>query len=94
VNCNLKWHNERNPCPVLHVSQGTAGFKPEEGGDDVRSAWPLCLGRHTWYNARYNGLQGREAELIPKSLAQFGLEAETRLHEGGIASNRGSAMPR
>ena len=26
-----------------------------------------------------------------KSRSQFGLESETRLHEGGIASNRGSA---
>ncbi len=26
-----------------------------------------------------------------KSRSQFGLEAETRLHEGGIASNRRSA---
>jgi hypothetical protein len=30
----------------------------------------------------------------PQNLPQFGLKAETRLHEGGIASNRGSALPR
>jgi hypothetical protein len=30
-------------------------------------------------------------ELIPKSRPQFGLESATRLHEVGIASNRGSA---
>ncbi len=30
-------------------------------------------------------------EQIPKSVAQFGLQAETCLHEAGIASNRGSA---
>ena len=30
-------------------------------------------------------------ELIPKSRSQFGLESATRLHEVGIASNRGSA---
>ena len=29
----------------------------------------------------------------PKNLPQFGLKAETRLHEGGIASNHGSALP-
>ena len=79
---------------MLHVSRETAGYNPEEGGDDVRSAWPLCPGRQTWYNAGYKGLQSREAELIPKSPAQFGSKAETRLREGGIASNRGSAMPR
>ncbi len=42
--------NERNPRCVLQVSHGTAGLKPEEGGDDVKSAWPLCLGLHTRYN--------------------------------------------
>jgi len=27
----------------------------EEGGDDVRSAWPLCSGRHSCYNGTDNG---------------------------------------
>jgi hypothetical protein len=36
-------------------------------------------------------LQTREGEPIPKSRSQFGLESATRLHEVGIASNRGSA---
>ena len=30
----------------------------------------------------------------PESHSQFGLESATRLHEGGIASNRRSAMLR
>ncbi len=64
--------NERNPRDVLHVSRRTAGIKPEEGGDDVKSAWPLCPGLHTRYNGRYNGSQGREAEPILKSRPQFG----------------------
>jgi hypothetical protein len=72
----------------------TAGDKPEEGGDDVKSSCPLCPGLHTCYIGRYKGLQTREGERIPKSRSRFGLEAETRLHEGGVASNRGSAMPR
>ena len=38
----------------------------EEGGDDVKSAWPLCLGLHTCYNGRYKGLQTREAEANPR----------------------------
>ena len=29
-----------------------------------------------------------------QTYSQFGLESATRLHEAGIASNRGSAMPR
>ncbi len=96
VRCWVKSRNERNPCPLLppgnaEHSEGTAGDKPEEGGDDVKSSWPLCPGLHTCYNGRYKGLQSREVELIPKSWPQFGLESATRLHEVGIASNRGSA---
>ncbi len=67
---------------------------PEEGGDDVKSAWPLCLGLHTRYNGQYSGLPSREAELILKSWSQFGLQAATRLHEVGVASNRASAIAR
>ena len=72
----------------------TAGDKPEEGGDDVKSSCPLCPGLHTCYNGRHKGLRTREGERIPKNRSQFGLEAETRLHEAGVASNRGSATPR
>ena len=68
----------------------TAGDKPEEGGDDVKSSWPLCPGLHTCYNGRYKELRCREAELISKSRSQFGLYSATRVHEAGIASNRGS----
>ena len=96
VKCWVKSRNERNPCFQLPSgyagdSGETAGDKPEEGGDDVKSSRPLRLGLHTCYNGRYKGLQNREVELIPKSRSQFGLESETRLHEGGIASNRASA---
>ena len=57
VRCWVKSRNERNPCrmlPASHVgdSCGTAGVKPEEGGDDVKSSCPLCLGLHTYYNGR------------------------------------------
>ncbi len=69
-------------------------FNSEEGGDDVKSSWPLRLGLQTCYNGRYRGKQSREVEQIPQSLPQFGLEAETRLHEVGIASNRRSATLR
>ncbi len=45
----------------------TAGDKLEEGGDDVKSSWPLCPGLHTYYNGRYSRSQYREVELIPKA---------------------------
>ena len=79
---------------MLQVSYGTAGIKPEEGGDDVKSAWPLYPGLHTRYNGRYNGLLSREAEPIPQSRSQFRLQAATRLHEAGVASKRASAIVR
>ncbi len=49
------------------MSSETAGIKPEEGGDDVKSAWSLCPGLHTRYNGWYNRLPHREMELIPKA---------------------------
>ena len=99
MRCWVKSRNERNPRPLLPSGQAghseeTAGDKPEEGGDDVKSAWPLCPGLHTRYNGRYNGLPSREAEPILKSWSQFGLQAATRLHEVGVASNRRTAILR
>src|SRR3989449_5306024 len=99
VRCRVKSHNERNPCfqlPAGHAGDSgkTAGVKPEEGGDDVKSSWPLCPGLHTCYNGVNKGTQTREREPIPKNVAQFRSKAATRLREVGIASNRGSATPR
>ncbi len=36
-------------------------------------------------------MRSRESKQTAESAAQFGLQAEIRLHEAGIASNRGSA---
>ncbi len=59
MRCWVKSRNERNPYSLLpsgnaEHSGGTAGDKPEEGGDDVKSSRPLCPGLHTCYNGRYN----------------------------------------
>ncbi len=99
VKRRVKSLNERNPCRQLLTgnaedSNETAGVKPEEGGDDVKSSWPLHPGLHTSYNGAYRAKQDRKVEQIAKNAPQFGLQAETRLHEAGIASNRGSATPR
>src|SRR5437867_8599124 len=72
VRCWVKSRNERNPCPLLPARNGghsreTAGEKPEEGGDDVKSSWPLRPGLHTRYNGRYNPLQTCKGEPIGKS---------------------------
>ena len=70
VRCWVKSRNERNPCPMLPArdggdSWGTAGVNSEEGGDDVKSSCPLCLGLHACYNGWYRGLRNREVERIP-----------------------------
>ena len=69
VRCWVKSRNERNPCPMLPASNvgdswETAGDKPEEGGDDVKSSCPLCPGLHACYNGKYNESQYREVEQI------------------------------
>ena len=48
-------------------SRRTASDILEEGGDDVKSAWPLWAGPHTCYNGGDSGQRGSDAELILKS---------------------------
>ena len=48
-------------------SKETAGDKPEEGGDDVKSSWPLWAGLHTCYNGNYNRSRQGNFELIFKN---------------------------
>ena len=72
MRCLVKSSNERNPCCQLPARKGgdsgeTAQINWEEGGDDVRSVWPLCPGLHTYYNAQYRGGRSREAEEILKT---------------------------
>src|SRR6056297_1599653 len=88
VKCWVKSRNERNPCYLLPAckdgdSDGTAGDKPEEGGDDVKSSWPLCPGLHTCYNGRYKAQRNGNVQRIAESRSQYRLESETRLHEVG-----------
>ncbi|KAG9438797.1 hypothetical protein H6P81_021277 [Aristolochia fimbriata] len=76
-------HGCRQLVPCHHWvwnPEQTAGDKPEEGEDDVKSSCPLCPGRHTCYNGRDKGRDPARAA--------------TRLHEAGIASNRRSAIRR
>ena len=71
VRCWVKSRNERNPCDQLPSSKvghsdRTAGDKPEEGGDDVKSSWLLRVGLHTCYNGVYRGKRDCEVEPILK----------------------------
>jgi hypothetical protein len=43
---------------------GPLADKAEEGGDDVKSAWPLRPGLHTYYNGNYKASLDREVLLI------------------------------
>ena len=52
---------------MLYFSCETARANREEGGDDVKSSWPLCPGLHTCYNGRYNGLRNRKVKRIQKA---------------------------
>ena len=68
----VKSRNERNPYPQLvafgDISEETASDNVEEGGDDVKSAWPLYPGLHTCYNGADRELQDRKVEPISKRL--------------------------
>ena len=80
MRCWVKSRNERNPHPQLPSglaghSEETACDKQEEGGDDVKSSWPLRVGLHTCYNGSDNGL-------IPKNY----LSSDCRLQLDGMKS--------
>ena len=72
MRCWVKSRNERNPYELLPVDNAgdsvqTAQINWEEGGDDVKSVWPLRLGLHTYYNAQYNVNRYRKVEEILKT---------------------------
>ena len=99
VRCWVKSRNERNPYDQLLTGEAedsdeTAGDNSEEGGDDVKSSCPICPGLHTYYNGCNKEKRNREVEQNSKKQSQFGLKAEIRLHEAGIASNGRSAYCR
>ncbi len=85
VRCRVKSHNERNPyCQLLtgqaEDSGGTATVRCEEGGDDVKSARPLCPGLHTCYNGRYKGQLPGDRMPIPK----VGLSSDRSLQPDSV----------
>ena len=103
MRCWVKSRNERNPCRQLPAcrgghSGGTAGDKPEEGGDDVKSSWPLCPGLHTCYNGRYRETVPCKRDQIRKACrsSDWGLRPDpTKLDSLVIAHQpwRGEYVP-
>ena len=61
---------------VTSVTGDCRGVATEEGGDDVKSAWPIRLGRHTRYNGRRNAPRPGNGEPIAKTglSADWGLQ--------------------
>ena len=99
VRCWVKSRNERNPCPELPSSevgdfQETAGEKPEEGGDDVKSSWPLRVGLHTCYNGSYRRRLSREVERILKGCRSpdWSLQLDSMKSESLVIANQHVAV--
>ena len=75
-------------------SRGTAGDKPEEGGDDVKSSWPLRAGLHTCYNGSDNGQLLREEALISKNClsSDCSLQLESMKSESLVIADQHAAV--
>ncbi len=72
----------------------TAGDKLEEGGDDVKSSWPLYPGLHTYYNGRYRRSQYREVELILKTgpSSNWSLQLDSMKSESLVIADQQAAV--
>ncbi len=99
VRCWVKSRNERNPHPQLPASNvghsaETAGDKPEEGGDDVKSSWPLWAGLRTCYNGGDRGEQRCEPEPISKSRlsSDCSLQLESMKSESLVIADQHAAV--
>ena len=91
VRCWVKSRNERNPCRRLgcprrlpRVTWRKVGMTSSQHGPDV-------LGDTHATMATTKGRQPARGSQSQQRWSQFRLQAATRLHEGGVASNRGSA---
>ena len=99
MRCWVKSRNERNPHLQLPSgnaghSAETAGDKPEEGGDDVKSSWPLWAGLHTCYNGGDSGMQGGDPAPISKSRlsSDCSLQLESMKSESLVIADQHAAV--
>ena len=99
MRCWVKSRNERNPylqLPASKVghSEETAGDKPEEGGDDVKSSWPLWAGLHTCYNGGDRGARGSDAKPISKNRlsSDCSLQLESMKSESLVIADQHAAV--
>ena len=66
----------------------------EEGGDDVKSSWPLRAGLHTCYNGGDNGMLRREPEQISKSRlsSDWSLQLDSMKSESLVIADQHAAV--
>ena len=66
----------------------------EEGGDDVKSSWPLRAGLHTCYNGGDSGQPTSDGELIPKSRlsSDCSLQLESMKAESLVIADQHAAV--
>src|SRR5258707_11859824 len=98
VRCWVKSRNERNPHLQLPSGRAghsaeTAGDKPEEGGDDVKSSWPLWAGLHTCYNGGDRGRQRGDPPPISKSRLSSDCSLQPESMKSGSLVNAGQQAP-
>ena len=66
----------------------------EEGGDDVKSSWPLQVGLHTCYNGGDNGMQWSNPAQISKSRlsSDWGLQLDPMKLESLVIADQHAAV--
>ena len=66
----------------------------EEGGDDVKSSWPLRAGLHTCYNGGDSGMQRSDPEQISKSRlsSDWALQLEPMKLESLVIADQHAAV--
>ena len=92
VRCWVKSPNERNPWGPLpwcrarlpRATRRKVGMTSSQHGPDAQGDTHATMAGTT-------GCQAARRSQSQQSRSQFGLQAATRLHEVGVASNRGSA---
>ena len=66
----------------------------EEGGDDVKSSWPLRAGLHTCYNGGDSGQLHSDVKLISKSRlsSDWTLQLESMKSESLVIADQNAAV--
>src|SRR5579884_4146190 len=91
VRCWVKSRNERNPCCRLRFPARLPRSTWRKVGMMSSQHGPDVLGDTHATMAQTTSCQPARGSQSQQTASQFGLQAATRLHEVGVASNRESA---